>query len=276
MTKEKLVADHYAVEDIIGRIQTGLEKSGKSIGSVGIDDLSLVDEFHIGGRKASEHFFDQLGFTSEHHLLDLGCGIGGAARYISDRAGSKVTGIDLTPEFIEAGRILNSWVRMEESVDLNIGNALSTRYPSEKFDGAYTMHVFMNIEDKLSGFREAYRALKPGATFGVYDITKYGKGEFAYPVPWATDEKTSFLETSEKYLEDLETAGFEILFVNDRYEFAVEFFKEVRAKIADSGGPPPLGIHVHMGQDAPAKISNLTENLINGLVSPFEIAAIKR
>lgn len=174
MTASESVATHYSVGDIVGLIKSGLEKTGKSTESVTVDDLSLVDEFHIGGRIASEHFFDGLGFSSEDHLLDVGCGIGGAARYVADRTGSRVTGIDLTDEYIQAGAVMNRWVGLEENVRLEVGIATSLDLPDESFDGAYTMHVFMNVEDKLSGFKEVFRVLKPGTVFGVYDIMKYG------------------------------------------------------------------------------------------------------
>jgi hypothetical protein len=117
--------------------------------------------------------------------------------------------------------------------------------------------------------------MKPGAVFGIYDVTKYGKGELAYPVPWAENENSSFLASKDQYISDLESAGFKVEIINNRHDFAVEFFKEVRKKMANADGPPPLGIHVLMGKDAKVKVKNLTENLISGLVAPFEIIAQK-
>lgn len=44
-----------------------------------------VDEFHIGGREASEELLGQLGFSPENHVLEVGCGLGGAARVCASR-----------------------------------------------------------------------------------------------------------------------------------------------------------------------------------------------
>jgi ubiquinone/menaquinone biosynthesis C-methylase UbiE len=275
MTNIAAVAAHYSIGDILGRIEAGLKKTGSNVASVTVDELSLVDEFHIGGRGATEHFFPQLEFESGKSVLDIGCGIGGGARFAAAKYDVKVEGVDLTDSYIEAGKVLNKWVGMEDQVSLQIGDAMSLSYSDESFDGAFTMHVCMNIEDKVSVFEEAFRVLKPGSVFGVYDVTKYSDGDCVFPLPWASDETTSFLATSDQYVQALESAGFIVESVVDRHEFAVEFFEAVKAKMADADGPPPLGIHVLMGADASTKVKNLTSNLLRGVVAPFEIIARK-
>lgn len=51
-----------------------------------------------------------LNFSEHDHVLDVGCGLGGAARYIVSQYKSHVTGIDLTPEYIETGKTICSWL----------------------------------------------------------------------------------------------------------------------------------------------------------------------
>lgn len=55
-----------------------------------------------------------------------------------------------------------------------------------------------------------------------------------------------------------------------RREFAVTFFREQRARIAQSGAPP-LGLHILMGTPTPQKIANMMSALEAGLISPTEI-----
>ncbi len=267
------VTQHYALGNTLQSITTGLDDLGKEFDNIEVDDLSPVDEFHTGGRVATELFLNQLGFGSDDKVLDIGCGIGGSARYVADRFGSKVRGIDLTKEYIATGQILNDWVGLGEQVNLHIGNALSINYPERNFDGAFAMHVFMNVENKAQAFKEAFRILKPGSLFGVFDITKYGEGDLAYPLPWANGLKTSFLASADEYVEHLESAGFEIVFCQDRYQFALDFFEKVKARLDSGDGPPPLGIHMLMGSEAKRKVDNLAENLKRGLLAPFEICA---
>ena len=74
-------------------------------------------------------------------------GLGGTSRFVAKRYSSKVTGIDLTPEYIKAGEALCSWVGLDNLVDLHQGSALSMPFDDDKFDGGYMMHVGMNIKE---------------------------------------------------------------------------------------------------------------------------------
>ena len=101
MPTQQDVSHHYTRGNLVAAIRGGVEALGKTINSITIDDLAPVDEYHIGGRQASEDFLGQLDLTPEKQVLDVGCGLGGAARFVASRYGCQVTGIDLTPEFIE-------------------------------------------------------------------------------------------------------------------------------------------------------------------------------
>lgn len=98
------VSKHYTHGGLIDAIRAGIVSLRKATDTVTVDDLAPVDEFHIGGRRASEEFLDQLGFSAQMHILDVGCGLGGAARFVASRYGSRVTGIDLTAEYVETGQ----------------------------------------------------------------------------------------------------------------------------------------------------------------------------
>jgi len=87
---------------------------------------------------------------------------------------------------------------------------------------------------------------------------------------------TSALATRQQYTEALELAGFGILKIRDRREFAAEFFAETRRRVEQAGGAPPLGVPIAMGESAPVKISNMLENITAGRSSPVEIIAIKK
>src|SRR6476619_2829821 len=82
------VSRHYTHGGLTDAIRDGLAALGKAPGTTTVDDLAPVDEFHIGGRKASQDFLDQLGFRADKHVLDVGCGLGGAERRVSLPAGT--------------------------------------------------------------------------------------------------------------------------------------------------------------------------------------------
>jgi ubiquinone/menaquinone biosynthesis C-methylase UbiE len=276
MLNDKAVSDHYGHGSLLDAIQTAICKLGKTIESVTIEDLAPVDEFHIGGRVATENFLGQLSFSDQCHVLDVGCGLGGASRFVASNYGSQVTGIDLTEEYIETGKTLCTWVKLDTHITLHQGSALSMPFPDETFDGGYMMHVGMNIEEKSRLFAEVHRVFRPGATFGVYDVMRLEDGELAYPVPWATEKATSKLATPDDYKRALSDAGFEVSAMNNRRDFAIEFFEQLRAKTLSHGGPPPLGLHTLMQESTATKIKNMIDNVAAGYIAPVEIIARKR
>lgn len=275
MLYDNAVSESYFHGNLLNAIRASVGKLGKTVDSVTVDDLGPVDEFHIGGRSATKSFLDQLNFSKQDHILDVGCGLGGATRFVADNYGSRVTGIDLSQEYTETGEALSNWVKLDKQITLQQGSALSMPFEDETFDGGYMLHVGMNIEDKAVLFTEIYRVLRPGATFGVYDIMRQNGGQLTFPVPWATDKSTNKLATPDQYKQALSDAGFEVSSENNRSEFALEFFKQMHAKTEANGGPAPLGLHTLMKESTPIKLKNMVDNIAAGYIAPVEIIAHK-
>jgi ubiquinone/menaquinone biosynthesis C-methylase UbiE len=276
MSNDRAVSEHYLHGDLLKAIEVAIPRLGKTIDSITIDDLAPVDEFHIGGRQATEHFLSQLNISEQDHILDVGCGLGGASRYVANRYNNQVTGIDLTEEYVDTGNALCAWVKLDQQISLHQASALSMPFQNETFDGAYMMHVGMNIDDKVQLFNEIYRVLRPGASFGVYDVMRSKDGELTYPVPWATEKSTSSLAAPDQYRSALENAGFVVSRENNRRDFALDFFKQLAEKVAANSGPPPLGLHILMKQSTAVKIKNMVKNIAEEYVAPVEIIAQKR
>lgn len=275
MTYENFVATHYTSDHLLEAIQAAVAKLGKSVDEVTIEDLAPTDEFHIGSRAATQHLLSQLPFSAGDHILDVGCGLGGAARYMATTYKARVTGIDLTQSFIKVGTVLNSWVGMNGQVRLQQANASSMPFEDSHFDGATMLHVGMNIEDKAALFREIHRVLRPGAALGVYDIMRINEGDLNYPVPWASDSSISKLSTPDQYAEAMRQAGFQLSQSTERGDFALDFFRQARAKAEANGGPPPFGLHLLMRESTPTKVKNMVDGIAAGLIAPVEIIAQK-
>lgn len=120
-------------------------------------------------------------------------------------------------------------------------------------------------------FAEARRVLRPGGVFAVYEVMRTGEGELVFPVPWAMDATTSFLATPEEYREAAEAAGFAVTGERARRAFALDFFGRMMARAREADGPPPLGIHLLMGESAPQKIANMVANIEAGHIAPVEL-----
>jgi ubiquinone/menaquinone biosynthesis C-methylase UbiE len=275
MAEEAKVSKHYAHGNLTSAIVAGLATLGKTKDSITVDDLAPIDEFHIGGRKASEVFLSQLGFSPATHVLDVGCGLGGAARFVASRYGSRVTGIDLTDEYVATGNTLCKWTGLDQRISLRRGNALAMPFDDGKFDGAYMLHVGMNIENKEQLADELARVLRSGSVLGIYDVMRTGPGDLSYPLPWAATPDLSTVAELYRYTKALETAGFAVISERNRRDFALTFFSDLRTKTAAAGGPPPLGLHVLMGKTTPDKIQNMIANITDGRIAPVELIARK-
>lgn len=273
MTDEKVVAEHYHHGTLLSSIEKALAESGKPITDLKVSDLAPVDEFHIGGREATEHLVESLTISTSDKLLDIGCGLGGAARFMAEQFGCQISGVDLTQEYVETGQALNDRVGLGHQVKLHNVSALDMPFNDSEFDTAYMLHVGMNIEAKGQLFKEIGRVLKPGASYAIYDVMRVKAGELEFPLPWASKKSFSYLASPDQYVALLEASGFEVVSVTDRMSFALEFFGKLKALAAQSGGPPPLGLHVLMGDTTGMKIQNMTGNINRGIISPVQIIA---
>ncbi len=275
MSTEQAVSKTYLHGSLLSAIQSALGKMGKSVAGVTIADLAPVDEFHIGGRAATESFMAQLELSGNVQVLDVGCGLGGSARFAVDTYQCRVSGIDLSQEYVDTGNVLCEWVQMQQQINLKQGSALDMPFDDNHFDRAYMMHVGMNIEDKPRLFRELYRVLKPGAILGVYDVMQQQQGNLAFPVPWAANSATSYLSTPNDYIKAMTAAGFNLMKQSNRREFAIEFFDKLHTTLQAAGGPPPLGLHTLMQESTKSKINNMITNITANYIAPVELIVKK-
>jgi SAM-dependent methyltransferase len=148
-------------------------------------------------------------------------------------------------------------------------------YSDDVFDKAYMMHVGMNIADKQSLISELYRVLRPGGYFGIYDVMRVGDGDITFPVPWAATAEASVVASPDEYKSALNAVGFRVIAERNRREFALDFFARLQASTAAAGGPPPLGLHILMGETAPMKVKNMIGNILESRVAPVELIAEK-
>ena len=272
MSTEAAVAGHYGRGRLEEAILSAVVREGKDPEKLSAADLVAVDEFHVGGIESTQELAKHMELRAGMRLLDVGSGIGGPARYFAAQHGCRVTGIDLTEEFVQVARKLTARTKLDAAVEFRQGSALELPFDAESFDGAYMIHVGMNIADKAGIFREVRRVLKAGGLFTVFDILRAGNGAMLFPVPWAPSEETSFVATPKEYREALQKAGFEIAQERGRGAFAIEFTERMMARMAQ-GGPPALGLHLLMGEKAPMMIKNVLTMMKDGVLEPVEIYA---
>ena len=257
---EARIDKHYGRGWIMQKIEAGLRAAGKDLDSLTVDDFAPIDEFHTRGRESTLEVAGLANLRSSDLVVDVGCGLGGTARFLADRYGCKVAGLDLTEEYISVGQRLTELVGLSERVELCHASALEIPFEDERFDVAWTEHVQMNIADKNPFYSEIARVLKPDGRLLFHDIFR-GPGDApVYPAPWAEDESMSALATEDAARAAMEHAGLKIEKWVGKVRQSIEFFSETFSRI-ESDGPPPVGIHLLMGDNAKDKIKNYVRNL---------------
>ncbi|MCQ0989360.1 class I SAM-dependent methyltransferase [Jiella marina] len=268
--KEDGVVRHYASVDLLPRILAGIEQAGIDPESLTSDQLKAVDEFHIGGAEATAHLLDKLTIDQRTRVLDIGSGIGGPARTIASRYRCEVTGIDLTPAYVDTATELTRRCGLSDKVRFDVASATALPFASACFDLATMFHVGMNIPDKTTLFAETRRVLSPKGMFAVYDVMHVGQGDPAYPLPWSETPEFSALATPETYRSAASSAGFELLGETDRRGVALAFFERVQAQ-ASANGPAPLGLHLLMGPTVGEKVKNMVSAIKAGMIAPVQM-----
>ena len=271
---DKAINEHYGISGILDSILYGLESSGKNPDTLKIDDLAPIDEFHTRGKESTIEIADLAQIQPHHKVLDVGCGLGGSARYIANEYGCSVIGIDLTDEYIDVANKLTGFVKLTDKVLFKQGSALELPFPSDHFDVVWTEHTQMNIADKGKFYGELSRVLKPRGRLVFHDIFLGTAGMPYYPTPWAEYDSLSSLCTQEEAKDAIEKSNLTVHEWKDKSEQSLEFFKKMAKKI-EASGPLPLGFHLLMGKTAKTKFLNQVRNLEENKVSIVQGTALK-
>jgi len=250
------IREHYGATGLTDRIKSALATIAPESQTLTVAQLAPLDQFHLRGIPATSELASAASIESSTRVLDLGCGIGGPARYLAATFGCKVTGVDLSSAFIDAATYLTARCGLSDRVTFQVGDALHLPFEDAVFDAVFLQHVAMNIEDRPALYAEARRILAPGGRLATYDLVR-GDGDIVYPVPWARDNSTSFLLGEADTRTALEHAGFRLALWIDDTEPVLDWFKAIMAD------PPPSGpnLGVVMGPDFHAKTANLARNL---------------
>lgn len=256
---KQAVNQHYAAGDIGGIILNTLASAGKDLDALTPADLAPVDQFHTRGRAATDDLIAMANPRAGESVLDVGGGIGGSARLLAQEHNCNVTVLDLTEEFVRAGEMLTERTHLQDRVKFKVGSALDMPFDDNTFDLVWTQHSTMNIADKSKLFAEIHRVLKPGGRYALNEIMAGPVQPIYFPAPWATTSDISFLETPETIHALLESAGFHQIERREQTDLALEFVRQLAAGMG-AGKPPPLGLHLLLGDRFVPGFRNLMKN----------------
>ncbi len=263
-TSSGIEAD-YSSTGLGERIIRALEDAGIDTDKLTPEILAPADQIHGGGLGATIAHAALIPFGSDTRALDIGCGIGGPARYLATTFGCRVTGIDLTADFIDAARLLTEKMGLRDLVDFECADATRLPFDDATFDVVWSQNVTMNIEDREGLYAGIHRVLRPGGVFSMTELCQGPNGAPDYPLPWARDPSYNFLVTPQRTRALLEGAGFRITEWRETAE-SREAGDRARAvgKPPDPATDSPLTIEVTRGEDYSLRRANSSKGVIEG------------
>ena len=250
------VREHYSAMGLTDRIKSALAPLAPEGQTLTVVQLAPLDQFHTRGILATAELATAAGLEPSTRVLDIGCGIGGPARYLAATFGCQVIGVDLSSSFVDAATYLTASCGLSDRVTFQVGDAVHLPFEDSAFDAVFLQHVAMNIEDRALLYAEVRRVLAPGGRFATYDLV-LREGDLVYPTPWARDASTSFLLTEPDTRTTLEQAGFQAVLWRDDTQTALDWFNAVMSAPPQSG--PNLGVVI--GPDFSIIIGNLARNI---------------
>jgi SAM-dependent methyltransferase len=280
MSHDDVIESHWSPKAdrgrLLQRILEGLAAAGADLERLTPEDLAPVDEFHIRGREATQELAAYADVPRGARVLDVGSGIGGPSRLLAADLGCRVTGIDLTPEYCEVAADLAARTGLADRVGYRVGSALDLPFDDGSFDLVWTQHVSMNVADKARMFAEMARVTRPGGQVVVYDPIAGSGVPILFPVPWAESPEINHLIASDTTRELLEGVGLTVRRWRDVTERSITWFRARFEQARSLSGPPPVGLHLLLGDRWPLMAQNMLRNLEGGHIVVIQSVLEKR
>jgi cyclopropane fatty-acyl-phospholipid synthase-like methyltransferase len=148
-------------------VEAALAERGLSAGPLTVEQLTALghlDQYHYYGTDACDEAIAVLGLDADRHVLDIGSGIGGPARYLAAETGCRVHGVEVRPELVGTARELTARTGLDDRVAFSADSAVSVALDDDRYDHLVAWLVLLHIDERVSALSNCRRALRPGGT----------------------------------------------------------------------------------------------------------------
>jgi phosphoethanolamine N-methyltransferase len=183
-----------------------------------------------GGEATTREILGLVAFRPGMDVLDVGCGLGGAAFVIAQTFDARVHGIDLSRNMLHIAEARCQQAGLTHAVSFEHADVLQYDRPST-YDLVHSRDVFLHIYDKVGLLVALKRCLRPGGLLLFSDyLCRAGapSREFESYI----SSRRYDLRSLEAYRTLLEQAGFDVLLAHDR---TAEFIRILEHELAQLG-----------------------------------------
>jgi ubiquinone/menaquinone biosynthesis C-methylase UbiE len=159
-----------------------------------MDIVERHDFYGVAADLTLNFFGEKLALTPESHLLDLGSGIGGPARFFAKTYGCRVLGVDLSHFNHRTARTRTMEAGLDRLVDFVQGDALTVVLPDATFTHVFCCEALCYFPDKVELFSRAHRLLRPEGRMAFLEAAcdapvRLHTAELLGPVEYASRER---------------------------------------------------------------------------------------
>lgn len=126
---------------------------------------------HLGGLKATEQLVELCHIDQDKYVLVVGCGVGVTPRYLAQKYGCQVVGVDLSERMVERSRKRARREGVEERTEFEVADAQNLSFKDATFDTVICESLNAFIENKPKALSEYVRVIKPGGYVGLNEVT---------------------------------------------------------------------------------------------------------
>ena len=220
----------YAELTSVDAILRALARDRPEAGPVTAADLYTrsLDCQNIGGFAMLERHAtlaaEYSSLDTGKRVLDTGCGLGGPGRYLADRFGCSVTGIDVLPARVQAAATLTELVGLGNRVAHLQVDATSLPFSADQFDQAWMLDVSIHIANKAMLFGELARVVKADGLLVLHDQL----GPLPPAMRSVTRRAPYIAPALPQLLRYIEGAGFRVLTWRDTTDTALAYVQKRR------------------------------------------------
>lgn len=179
----------------------------------------------------------RLGLTAEMSMIDLGAGLGGPARAISESFGIWVTAYEEDAETAKQGMALSVMHGMGRKVPISQATQAEVSWPTRKLDCCFTKEALHKVEQKKPLLAAMELALKPRGQFFIIDyvMPHHAKDSPRIQAWIEAEQQPCYFWAREEYAAGLAEAKLDLRVTEDltpRYmEFITGGFRGMTKKI---------------------------------------------
>ncbi len=136
--------------------------------------IGIYEPLHISIKQASRQTVEAIEallppFHSGCHVLDIGSGYGGSARYLAGKHGVRIDCLNLSETENNRNREMTRSAGLEHLIRIHTGNFEEIPFGPESYDLVWSQDAILHSEKKEKVFQGVFNVLKPGGLFVFTD-----------------------------------------------------------------------------------------------------------